>query len=122
MLLDPLEEQFHLPTALLEGADARGRQGHLVGYEDERLAGLGVFEAHATQAVVVALPGVVAIQSDGLVADEAGTAIRLGRIDSGKPRANHASGAKVRLARVYLTCCWRAMPPGHDGHPRGGGL
>jgi hypothetical protein len=42
MLLDPLEEQFHLPAVLVERADGRGRQHHLIGEEDERLAGLGI--------------------------------------------------------------------------------
>src|SRR5665811_856801 len=30
VLLDPFEEQFDLPAALVEGADRRGRQGELV--------------------------------------------------------------------------------------------
>ena len=81
MLFDPLEEQFHLPSALVECADARGRQGHLIREEDERLAGLGILETDAAQVVGVVLLGVVAIQRDDLVADQAGTAIRLGRID-----------------------------------------
>jgi hypothetical protein len=31
VLLDPLEEQFHLPAAFVEGADGRGGQIELIG-------------------------------------------------------------------------------------------
>src|SRR6266853_546274 len=33
-LLDPLEEQLDLPSALVEGADGRGRQTELIGDEE----------------------------------------------------------------------------------------
>ena len=49
MLLDPLEEEFHLPAAFVERADGGGRKREVVGDEDQRLAGLGVLEADAPQ-------------------------------------------------------------------------
>ena len=69
MLLDPFEEEFNLPTALVEGADGRCRQGELVGEEHQRLAGVGILETDAAQRFGVILSSVVAIQCDGLVAE-----------------------------------------------------
>ena len=92
MLLDPLEEEFHLPAAFVERADGGGRKREVVGDEDQRLAGLGVLEADAPQKFGVILTGVEAVQGDGLVANDAGRAIRRRRID--------AMSIDVRLARV----------------------
>jgi len=39
VLLDPLEEQFHLPSAPVQGADGRCWQGKLVAQEHQVLAG-----------------------------------------------------------------------------------
>ena len=82
MLLDPLEEEFHLPAAFVERADGGGRKREVVGDEDQRLAGLGVLEADAPQKFGVILTGVEAVQGDGLVANDAGRAIRRRRIDA----------------------------------------
>jgi hypothetical protein len=49
MLLDPLEEKFHLPATLIEGANRQRRQRHLVREEDQRFAGFRVLEADAPQ-------------------------------------------------------------------------
>ena len=40
VLLDPLEEQFDLPAALVQGRNGQGRQGRIVGQKHQRLAGL----------------------------------------------------------------------------------
>ena len=82
MLLDPLEEQFHLPAVLVERADGGGRQCHLVGEEDERLAGLGVFESNPAQMRGVVLLRVEAVERNRLIANNAGRAIGLRRIDA----------------------------------------
>ena len=50
--------------------------------KDQRLAGLGVLEADAPQKFGVILTGVEAVQGDGLVANDAGRAIRRRRIDA----------------------------------------
>ena len=49
MLLDPFEEQFDLPAALVERADRRGRQPELIGEEHQRFSRFGVPEADAPQ-------------------------------------------------------------------------
>ena len=47
VLLDPLEEQLHLPAILVQRSDGQRRQRRVVGQEDQVLAGLGVLETHA---------------------------------------------------------------------------
>src|ERR1700693_6252132 len=89
MLLDPFEEQFDLPAALVEGADRRGRQGELVGEKHQRLSCFGVLEADAAQMNRIVLAGGLAIQRDGLVCNDAGRAIGWRRVD--------AVGIQVRL-------------------------
>ena len=69
VLLDPLEEQFHLPSAPVQGADGRCWQGKLVGQEHQVLAGLGIAIADASQLAWVVLGGIEAVKGDGLVAD-----------------------------------------------------
>jgi hypothetical protein len=45
MLFDPFEEQLHLPAALVEGADGRGRELEVVRQEYQRLARFRIPEA-----------------------------------------------------------------------------
>ena len=114
MLLDPLEEEFHLPAAFVERADGGGRKREVVGDEDQRLAGLGVLEADAPQKFGVILTGVEAVQGDGLVANDAGRAIRRRRIDAmsidvrlgtrdeeGPGLVQHIKAGKVDVATIH---------------------
>jgi len=72
---------IHLPARLVERADGGCRQGEVVGQEHQRLAGLGILEADATQMLGVVLAAGNVGERDGLVADNARAAIHLGRID-----------------------------------------
>ena len=114
MLLDPLEEEFHLPAAFVERADGGGRKREVVGDEDQRLAGLGALEADAPQKFGVILTGVEAVQGDGLVANDAGRAIRRRRIDAmsidvrlgtrdeeGPGLVQHIKAGKVDVATIH---------------------
>ena len=49
VLLDPFEEQFDLPTGLVNRRDGAGREFEVVGQEDIMLAGLAIPEADTTQ-------------------------------------------------------------------------
>lgn len=82
MLLDPFEEQLHLPARLVQRADGGCRQGELIGQKHQCLAGLRVLEADAAQMCGIIPLGVKAVQGDGLVADNAGGAVRPGRIET----------------------------------------
>jgi len=48
VLLDPLEEQLNLPTALVQSGDGQRWQCHIVGQKHQRLTRLRVFEFHPT--------------------------------------------------------------------------
>jgi hypothetical protein len=82
VLLDPLEEQLHLPSAPVQGANGQRRQHKLVGQEHQVLAGLGIAIADATQLGGVVLGGIEAVESNGLVADESRAAVHRRRVNA----------------------------------------
>ena len=92
VLLDPLEEQFHLPAALVERGDRQGRQRRIVGQERQRLARFRVVETDAPQMLRVVLGRVMPVETNPLVADHARGAVGLGRIHA--PRIHAALGAR----------------------------
>ena len=51
MLLDPFEEEFHLPAAIVESGNAQGGQGEVVGQEDQTRFLFGVEETDPPQFV-----------------------------------------------------------------------
>ena len=77
MLLDPFEEQLHLPAALVQRADGCRRQRKVVGEKHQRFAGLRIFEADATQRLREILLAVKPIDRIRLIADDAKTAMKV---------------------------------------------
>ena len=71
MLLDPFEEQLHLPATLVQRGDNQRRQRRVVGQKHQCLARLGVFETDAPQMLGVVLRHIEAVERDGLIADHA---------------------------------------------------
>ena len=95
MLLDPFEKQLDLPTALVQSGNGQGRQACVVGQKDQRLLGFGIFEADTAQVLRVGLGGIVPVQRNGLIADDAAASVHLGRVN--------APGIHIaRRPRVYL--------------------
>ena len=82
MLLDPLEEQLHLPATLVQLGNVERRQLCIVGQKHQFLVALQIFITDAPQRVRVFVGTVGATQLDSLIADHAGGTIRLARIDS----------------------------------------
>lgn len=72
ILLDPFEEQLHLPATLVELGNGHGREREAVGEEDESLAGLGIDIADAPEGIRTLPRGLGTGQHDGLVAAESG--------------------------------------------------
>ena len=92
VLLDPFEEQLHLPAALVKRANGQGRQCRVVGQEDQRLAGGGILVADAPQVLGVIPHGIMPGQHDPLVADQAGGTIDLGRVHTPAAHAHLGAG------------------------------
>ena len=82
MLLDPFEEQFHLPTTLVQRGDGQGRQGRVVGQKHQRLSRLGVFVSNAPQLFGISFRHVKAVKRNRLIANHAGRSVGLDRINA----------------------------------------
>jgi hypothetical protein len=80
VLLDPLEEQLHLPAAFVERGNGERRQSEVVGEKYKTLAGL-VAIADAAQMLRVMRFGVEAVQSDRLIADHSSAALGGRRVE-----------------------------------------
>src|ERR1035437_1324008 len=77
VLLDPLEEQFHLPSTFVELSDGQRGQGEVVCQEDESLVDvLGVI-ADPSQGVRVERGSLGASQHDGAVAAQPGGLVHI---------------------------------------------
>ena len=55
MLLDPFEEQFHLPATFVQCGDGQGWQGCVVGQKHQRLGRFGIFETNTPQLLGIGL-------------------------------------------------------------------
>ena len=72
VLLDPLEEQLHLPPEFVERGHTEGRKSEIVRQEDERFAGGSVEEANSSQALWIVLPRFWQGQASGVIAANSG--------------------------------------------------
>src|ERR1019366_533436 len=75
MLLDPLEEKLHLPTASIQVGDRQSGQREVVGQEGQPLPGLRILETDASQRRLETFVRVKAREHDRLIADQSGGAI-----------------------------------------------
>ena len=66
LLLDPFEEQFHLPATLVQSRNRGGWQVHVVRQKRDALAVL-VFDSHAAHHLRISLGGLVQRQSSDLI-------------------------------------------------------
>ncbi len=66
MLLDPFEEQFHLPTTLVQRRNRGGWQVHVVRQKGEAFA-VYVFDSHTANHLRISLGGLVQRQSSDLI-------------------------------------------------------
>ncbi len=80
MLLDPLEKQLDLPSASIKPCDGNGWFVHVVGQEDQSLAGIRIDIDDAPQDVGVMADGVDPRHDDGLVAAYTGGHVHCGRL------------------------------------------
>ena len=79
VLLNPLEEQFDMPAAFVNGRDSQGGQGEVVAQENQPLSSCSIAIANAPELVGVLAFAFGDFQSDDLVAtDAAGSVHGLG--------------------------------------------
>ena len=95
VLLDPLEEQLDPAMTFLQGGNGQRRQAVAVAQEDQRLAGLGIFEADVAQMLGIVLGDIQTLERNALIADYSQSAIGHCRIH---PLRNHGLvGARADL-------------------------
>lgn len=71
MLLDRLEEKFHMPPCLVETANRQRWQTEMIGQEYQRLSGIGILEADFAQVDRILVVAQITVEHDGQVADDA---------------------------------------------------
>ena len=106
MLLDPFEEQLHLPSILVERGDLQGRERHVVGQKDKRIARLWVFETDTSQVLGIVLRSVEASESNALVADDTGAPLGGGGVHPASPHPALRTGdeERARLMQTVESC------------------
>ena len=114
MLLDPFEEQFDLPAALIQLRDGQRWHSEVVGQKDQMLAGLGIAIADAAQRVGIMSPGIVASQYHGLIKEQAGVFIHRTRVaasaeevflgagdEEGRTQVQPMQAREVQIAAIH---------------------
>ena len=79
VLLDPLEEQFHLPTTFVELRDGQGRQREVARQKDQSLAYLGIEVTDSAKWSRIPLRCQRTGKNDGLVASQTGRFVHVSR-------------------------------------------
>ena len=72
VLLDPLEEEFDVPTALVDGRDHRWGQFEVVAQEDQVRSAFGINEPNPTELVRVEVFAPGTVQANRLIATQTG--------------------------------------------------
>jgi len=85
VLLEPTEEEFHLPAALLELGDGQRGQGEVVGEEDEPAAVFRIEVANPPEAFRVALVAGEAEVPDDLIGGDPARPVDRPRIEVPEP-------------------------------------
>jgi len=86
VLLQPLEEEFDLPAALVELGDGQRREREVVREEDELAAAFRVEVANPAEAFGVALLAVETVEPDELIRGHPGRPIDRLRVEVPEPK------------------------------------
>ena len=78
----PLEEQFHLPSRLIDPGDSKYRKREVVGEKLEPLPRCHIEIAYAPQLVRVGFGGVDGGQNDGVIGSNAGGLVHRMRVSA----------------------------------------
>src|SRR4051794_25272726 len=100
MLLDPFEEELHLPSTLVERANGcRGKQ-EVIRQEDQCLARFRILEANTTEMMRVARLRKRSVECDRLIADDAGTTVVGSRVNAACGGVRLRSGDEERARLI----------------------
>ncbi len=102
MLFDPFEEQLDLPAAFVQSGNGQGRQGSVVGQEDQSLLGCWVLELDTARVFGVVLKNLVTVQYDLLVADKTAAAVHLGQVNALGVLVAFGTGHKEGVGLMHL--------------------
>ena len=102
VLLDPFEEQLHLPSVLVQGGNSQCRQACVVGQKYQRLARFWVFEPNTAQVFGIVLGDVEAVECNALIADHAGISIGRRRIHAPRIHTPLGAGDKEGSGLMHL--------------------
>ena len=129
VLFDPLEEQFDLPSLVVQLGDHQCRQREVVGQEDESLARLGVDVADAANGMRILQTRHRSGEHDGLVASQSGGFVDQARclasVNHLVLRADNEEGAvldeaiepgKVDIATIHDVESCRLQYQSIEGH------
>src|SRR5690606_7209287 len=100
MLLDPFEEQFHLPALLVELGDGCCRDLEIVGEEDQWTTICDGFELDASQLVRIVLERFLAREHDRLVAHDTTGSIAWGGVNTPHIRIGLCTGDEECACQV----------------------
>ena len=67
VLLDPFEEQFHLPALLVDLCDGQGRKAEVIGHEDQAFVCFSIVVTHFAQRIGIGRGGLKRRQNYGLI-------------------------------------------------------
>lgn len=102
VLLDPLEEQFDLPSALVDRCDDICGQIEVVRQKDQPLPGLGIEEADTSELFRVVSLTFVSAQSNSLVATQTAGLVDGTRLSDIKSRIAFRSNDKISVRAFNL--------------------
>src|SRR5436853_4912797 len=100
MLFDPFEEQFNLPTLVIDRSNDRGRDLKIVRQKNESLVDIGGIKADAPEQSRKFLCRVPTSQDDGLIAADAGGPINRMRLPAAKLKLLFGPKNKIRQCLV----------------------
>ena len=101
VLLDPFEEQFHLPSAAVELRDGQGRLAEIVGEKDQSASAERVAIANSSQGLWIFFEGIKLNQDDGLIEEQARAFVHRLGIAAAAPETLARSGDKESATAMH---------------------
>jgi len=102
MLFDPFEEQFDLPSVLVERCNRQRWQHKIVGQKYQSLAALGVFESNSPQVLWVIVRGIKPVEQYRLIANDACRSVDSSRVNASSVHVGLGSCHKETARTVHL--------------------